>query len=193
MKLPFTFVEHYNIADVKPATYNPRKIGHSERKTLTASLKRFGMVEPVILNEDGTVISGHQRIEIWRELGNETIPAKVYSVDKLTEKKMNVALNSELLQGDWDEDKLLMILEDLDLTMYDDLELGYINTGMIRNETTENVLDTGTDKGAGEYLRIFRLHFLPDEWRFFEETAKERMKEHNLANYSEYILWLTKQ
>ena len=53
------------IADLKPAEYNPRKRlkpGDAEYEKLRNSIEKFGYVDPIIINADGTVIGGHQRL-----------------------------------------------------------------------------------------------------------------------------------
>lgn len=38
------------IEDLKPSEYNPRGMTEKEKKDLTESILRFGMVEPIIVN-----------------------------------------------------------------------------------------------------------------------------------------------
>ena len=65
------------IDDLKAATYNPRKNlkpGDKEYEKLKRSITEFGYVEPVIWNErTGTVVGGHQRIKVLKDLGYEEI------------------------------------------------------------------------------------------------------------------------
>ena len=67
------------IKDLIFAEYNPRKLTTEEHQQLKDSLTRFGIVDPVIVNNNkdrkNILVGGHQRVRIWRELGNETIPA----------------------------------------------------------------------------------------------------------------------
>ena len=61
------------IDDLKAATYNPRKDlkpGDKEYEKLKRSITEFGYVEPVIWNErTGTVVGGHQRLKVLKDLG----------------------------------------------------------------------------------------------------------------------------
>ena len=56
------------ISELKLAEYNPRKITTKEHADLTVSLSDFGMVEPIVVNNEPTrkdvVVGGHQRIRI---------------------------------------------------------------------------------------------------------------------------------
>ena len=60
------------IADLIPASYNPRKKlkkGDREYEKIRNSITEFGYVEPVIVNSDMTIIAGHQRATVLTDLG----------------------------------------------------------------------------------------------------------------------------
>jgi ParB-like chromosome segregation protein Spo0J len=56
------------ISELIPAEYNPRQLTKSQYKHLKESLKKFGMVDPVIINKNkdrkNIVIGGHQRFPV---------------------------------------------------------------------------------------------------------------------------------
>ena len=70
-----SFIPHYPIKDLKPADYNPRQITPEAFENLKDSIKKFGVVKPIILNGTGVLTAGHQRIRAMREVGMETTPA----------------------------------------------------------------------------------------------------------------------
>lgn len=105
---------------LKPAEYNPRKDlqpGDPEWEKIENSIRAFGYIQPILINADGTIISGHQRFKIMQHLGYEEVQCVIVDVDKETEKAMNVAMNK--IDGDWDKQKLLDVLLDLDLNNID--------------------------------------------------------------------------
>ena len=57
------------INNLNPAEYNPRQISNKQYEDLKASIDKFGLVDPIIINSDNTVIGGHQRLKVLRELG----------------------------------------------------------------------------------------------------------------------------
>lgn len=69
------FIQDYPINDLKPADYNPRKITPESFTVLKDSIRRFGMVKPIILNGTGILTAGHQRIKACREIGVVSTPA----------------------------------------------------------------------------------------------------------------------
>ncbi len=109
------------IDDLKPANYNPRKDlkpGDKEYEKLKRSITEFGYVEPVIWNErTGTVVGGHQRLKVLKDLGYEEIDCVVVNISLEQEKALNVALNK--ISGEWDNALLGDLLKELELTGYD--------------------------------------------------------------------------
>ena len=90
------------IADIKIAKYNPRKdlmADDTEYKRIEKSLETFGMVEPVILNKDNTLISGHQRLKVLKAKGYEEVDASYVDLSEMDEKTLNVALNKMSFAG----------------------------------------------------------------------------------------------
>lgn len=108
------------IGDLKIATYNPRKELNEKDKEyqkIKNSILEFGYVAPIIVNKDMTVISGHQRLKVLKDLGITEVECIVVDLDKTNEKALNIALNK--IQGDWDEDKLEALLQELKLEEFD--------------------------------------------------------------------------
>ena len=104
-----------------PADYNPRKDlkpGDPEYEKLKRSLEEFGYVEPVIWNKTTShVVGGHQRLKILLDMGITEVECVVVEMDAEKEKALNVALNK--ISGDWDKDKLALLIADLQGTDFD--------------------------------------------------------------------------
>lgn len=112
--------ERRKLADLKAAEYNPRKAltpDDAEYQKIRRSIEEFGYVDPIIINEDGTIIGGHQRTTVLMDLGYKEVDVVVVDLDKQREKALNIALNK--ITGEWDELKLKDLLLDLDLGDYD--------------------------------------------------------------------------
>ena len=107
--------EKKHTADLLPADYNPRKDlkpGDLEYEKLKRSIEQFGYVEPVIWNKTtGRVVGGHQRLKVLIDMGITEIDCVVVEMDEAKEKALNIALNK--ISGDWDKDKLALLLADL--------------------------------------------------------------------------------
>lgn len=112
--------EKRKLNELVAADYNPRKAltpEDSEYQKIKRSIEEFGYVDSIIINEDGTIIGGHQRCTVLKDLGYEEVDVVVVSLDKQREKALNIALNK--ITGEWDELKLKDLLLDLDLGDYD--------------------------------------------------------------------------
>ncbi|KUO64743.1 MAG: cytosine methyltransferase [Gracilibacter sp. BRH_c7a] len=98
-----------------PADYNPRKDlkpGDPEYEKLKRSIEQFGYVEPVIWNKTTSrVVGGHQRLKVLLDMGITEVECVVIEMDEDKEKALNIALNK--ISGDWDKDKLALLIADL--------------------------------------------------------------------------------
>lgn len=56
-------IEYADINQPQAAAYNPRTIDKKEFAGLVKSLQTFGLVDPIIVNSDNTVIGGHMRLK----------------------------------------------------------------------------------------------------------------------------------
>lgn len=102
------------IDDIEEAEYNPRKMRPSSFAKLKASIERWGLVDPLIVNKtNGRLVGGHQRLRAARDLGHEKVPVVYVELDDDEEKALNIALNNAELAGEWDTPKLAQLLADL--------------------------------------------------------------------------------
>ena len=94
------------IKDLIFAEYNPRKLTTEEYQNLKDSLLRFGIVDPIIVNMNkdrkNILIGGHQRVRVWQDLNNKTIPAIEVNLPFEKERELNIRLNKNTGSWDWD-------------------------------------------------------------------------------------------
>lgn len=97
------------LGSLRFAEYNPRHISELQRAHLKSSLVRFGFVEPVVVNinpdREGIIIGGEQRVRVATDLGYDEVPCVEVSLSLEQEKELNVRLNRNV--GEWDWDKLV--------------------------------------------------------------------------------------
>ncbi len=102
-------VVYFPITELYSANYNPRKWDEGAVKQLTESIKRFGLVDPIIVNSaknrKNIVIGGHFRLKVAKELGYKEVPIVYVNIPDLEkEKELNLRLNKNT--GDWNWDLL---------------------------------------------------------------------------------------
>lgn len=101
------------IADLKPAPYNPREATEKDCQDLNASLQRFGLPEPIVINLDNTIIGGHFRIRQLTAQGQTEVEVRIPSRQLSLEEEMELNLRLNKNTGRWSFDALANMDEDL--------------------------------------------------------------------------------
>lgn len=101
---------------LKPSKYNPRTWSDEAVAGLTESIKRFGLVDPILVNgsesRKNIVIGGHFRLATAKKMGFKEVPVVYLDIpDEAKEKELNLRLNKN--QGDWDYELLAEFDESL--------------------------------------------------------------------------------
>lgn len=108
-------IKKMQISQIAKADYNPRvelKPGDPAYEKLKNSIQTFGFCEPLIFNRTtGHLVGGHQRLTVLEDLGYTEAEVVVVDLPLEQEKALNLALNK--IQGDWDEGKLALLLDEL--------------------------------------------------------------------------------
>lgn len=125
--------------------------GDPEYEKLKRSLDEFGYVEPVIWNKrTGNVVGGHQRLKVLQQEGLSEIDCVVIDMDTEKEKALNIALNK--ISGDWDTDKLALLITDLQgsdfdvsLTGFDPAELDDLFKADIKDGVHDDDFDVDAE------------------------------------------------
>lgn len=129
------------INQLKPSEYNPRRMTEKQEQDLTESLKRFGCLDPIIVNmfpsRESIIIGGHQRYKILKKLGYKEIPVVFVNLDEKKEKELNLRLNKNT--GEFDFDILKTFETDL-----------LLDVGFTQLELSEN-WDDGLDLGEDDF------------------------------------------
>ena len=131
------------IKKINPAVYNPRKDlkpDDPEYRKLLKSIDTFGYVDPIIWNKrTGNLVGGHQRLKILLAKGMKEVQVSVVNLSPEREKAFNIALNK--ISGQWDDDKLNALLDELCKTPDFDVELTGFDLPEI--ESMLGVIDDG--------------------------------------------------
>lgn len=101
-------IKQRRIADLIGAEYNPRELTDKQYNDLADSIKRFGLVDPVLVNinkdRKNIIIGGHQRTKVAKDLGFDKVPVVELDLTLEQERELNVRLNKN--SGQWDMDML---------------------------------------------------------------------------------------
>ena len=99
-------VKEIEIGKLKEYENNPRR-NEKAVQPVANSLKKFGFVNPIIVNRDLVILAGHTRLKAAKENGLKRVPVIV--VDDMTEdqeKAFRLADNRVAELSEWDEEKL---------------------------------------------------------------------------------------
>lgn len=146
-------IERKAVTALLPADYNPRKDlkpGDGEYEKLKRSIEQFGYVEPVIWNKvTGRVVGGHQRLKVLIDMGISEVECVVVEMDEEKEKALNIALNK--ISGEWDKDKLALLITDLQGSDFDVSLTGFEPAeidALFRDSVKDGVKDDDFDVDA---------------------------------------------
>ena len=150
-------VKKIEINKLQPASYNPRQISTKQYKDLNESIRKFDLCEPIIINKDMTVIGGHQRLKICKELKYDKVDCVILDLTKEQEKELNIRLNKS--GGEWDMDLLSNFeIEELKDWGFKEIELG-LNIDKIDSEeepSNDNYIITITESDISKANALYK-------------------------------------
>lgn len=106
MNPPKWHIEVHPISTLKPHPKNPRQLSKDQFRQLKQSIQKFGYIEKVVINTDKTIIGGHQRIQVMKDLKVKTVECEVPDrlLDEDEVEEILIRLNRN--HGSFDYDKL---------------------------------------------------------------------------------------
>jgi len=106
--------------DLKPWPRNPRTHNDKQLAKLKSSIQKFGFTAPVLVDEEGTILSGHGRVQAAIALELPTIPTRVIGGLSEAKKRAYVIADNKLAQlAGWDDTLLKDELELLNAENFD--------------------------------------------------------------------------
>lgn len=107
-------VEELELACIERWAENPREISPEARAGLRASLDRFGLVEPIVVNRRGRklwLVSGHQRLDLLVAAGVRKARCVVVSIAEPEARAISITLNNRAIQGNFTAQVAVLIDE----------------------------------------------------------------------------------
>ena len=173
--------------------YNPRQISASDFDALKDSISKFGMAEPIVVNchegREDIVIGGHQRLSACIDLGIKEVPCFVVSLPLEDERELNIRLNRN--HGEFDFDALANLFDAGDL----------LDWGMTARELDLDlsIPDDGDEEPKRkkekkfEYKITFNNSDELDEWYEFIAEIKLATSDEEYPTISQKIINYIKQ
>nr|DAI28321.1 MAG TPA: ParB protein [Caudoviricetes sp.] len=107
------------LTELVPYAANAKKHDARQVANLAESIRRYGFVQPVVVDADDVIVIGHGRVLGAKEAGLEEVPC--VCVDNLTPEQVRELrlLDNKLNESAWDLDLLASELPGLDLSGFD--------------------------------------------------------------------------
>ena len=183
MKVRKTFVT-LRLDELIPYANNPR-INDAAAKEVAESIRQTGNIDPIEIDEDNVILSGHTRLKALTELGyTETECIRVTGLTEAQKRKYRLLTNKTGESALWDLNKLAIELDGLDFDGFDfDFDLpeeddgGYFGDARERTYNMVNLNDYDASRVAGKYEipELAVCNYVPEKLIGFNyvKTAKE--------------------
>lgn len=100
-------IRYVSLADLKPWPGAARTHSKKQIRQIAESIRRFGFINPIVIEEDGQILAGHGRVEAARVMKLEDVPALRIDTMSEAEKRAYVIADNKLaLNAGWNR-KLL--------------------------------------------------------------------------------------
>lgn len=108
------------VSDLVPYERNPRKIPQEAIDDVKESYRQCGVIDPIEIDENNVILSGHTRRLAAQEMGITEVDAlRVTGLTEAQKKKYRLLANKTGEKSGWDYDLLEWELQDLDFEGYD--------------------------------------------------------------------------
>jgi DNA modification methylase len=144
------------IAHVRPNPKNPRTHSKKQIKQIAASIRKFGFLNPLIVDDGNTILAGHGRLEAARLEGLATVPiVRSGQLSEAQKRAYLLADNKIALNAGWDEELLARELKELmstdefsvDVAGFSIAEVDQLIDGLAPEELGDPADDGGADVG----------------------------------------------
>jgi DNA modification methylase len=116
-------VDFMDVTAVIPYEENPRQIGPDAVAKVAKSIKKYGFVSPIIVNDENVVLAGHTRLQAAISLGLKQVPVHTKSgLSEAAQRAYRLADNRVAEESRWD---FPMLTEELSFLKDDDFDLTF--------------------------------------------------------------------
>ncbi len=164
--------------DLIPYARNSRTHTDIQVGQIAASIREFGFRVPVLIDGENGIIAGHGRVLAALKLGLEEVPTVDGSDMTEVQRKMYVIADNKIaLNAGWDEDVLMLEIEDL-RGMGADIDLLAFDPSEIQgNKVDYSVLDDEDVDGEADDMakgvkKAIQIEFDIDDYAEAQELIK---------------------
>lgn len=156
---------------IKPCEMNTKKHPQTQINNIALSIKKYGFVQPLVLDKNNEIIIGHGRYFASKQIGLDKVPC-VY-VENLSDDEIRQLriIDNKLNESEWDVEKLQLELQDINFDDFEDIDFGFNNIEIEPNEDDE-IENKGVQK---KLLKCPACGHINEEkaFRSYEDTEQD--------------------
>ena len=109
------------LSEIKPYKKNAKKHDETQIKNVMQSIKEFGVVQPIVVDRNNTIIIGHCRYEAMKRLGYDELQEDWVKVVDLSEEEAEKLrlLDNKLNESEWDLELLKDLVPTIDFSEFE--------------------------------------------------------------------------
>ena len=109
------------LSEIKPYKKNAKKHDETQIKNVMQSIKEFGVVQPIVIDRNNTIIIGHCRYEAMKRLGYDELQEDWVKVVDLSEEEAEKLrlLDNKLNESEWDLELLKDLVPSIDFSDFE--------------------------------------------------------------------------
>ena len=109
------------LSEIKPYKKNAKKHDETQVKNVMQSIKEFGVVQPIVVDRNNTIIIGHCRYEAMKRLGYDELQEDWVKVVDLSEEEAEKLrlLDNKLNESEWDLELLKDLVPSIDFSDFE--------------------------------------------------------------------------
>lgn len=171
-------IEYKKTLDLIPYARNSRTHSEVQVNQIASSIKEFGFRVPVLVDKDNSIIAGHGRVMAAVKLGMEEVPTVDGGDMTDIQKRMYVIADNKIaLNAGWDDELLMLEIEDLQIEGIDIDLLGFDPSEIKKSDVDYSILD---DENIDEQLddmargvrKAIQIEFEPEHYEEAQELVK---------------------
>lgn len=122
--MPNLTIVYKGPSELSPRARNPRTHSKKQIDQIAESIRKFGFLNPVLVDADGGIVAGHGRVAAAKLIGMRDVPT--VCVDHLTPAQIRayvIADNKLAENAGWDRELLALELKDLSVDLDFDIQV----------------------------------------------------------------------
>src|SRR5262245_45176217 len=173
---PAERVDNRPIAKIIPYDRNPRTHSDDQIKLLAQLMRKYGVDQPIVVDEKGVILKGHGRRLAALRAGLQHYPVVVQrGLSEADKRALRIADNQVALLSGWDDELIKMEVGELKLAGSDMTLLGFSDAQLTRLGGDED-LDASPQLSNLSYAVIVRCKDEDEQRDMLKRFEREGLK-----------------